>query len=200
MEQPDLEFLATDIFGIMQTGKRVISGLSVKFSNTPVPTFESGQQLSSLFGQALYTNSPGYVYIDADGQDLQFSGNTSAVTSFTVGCYMYGPHTIYETYGQVVWGEIIMHYFADTTDVPYFRVMPHKSATEVCMGYNIGPDTFGYSTSYVLSSAQQTSWIHLAFTYEASTGILSTYVDGQLEVTNTLFPWNENGNSGAYAF
>ena len=52
MQQPEIEFLATDKFGITQTGSRFLNGLDVSWRG-PAGMYQSGKLKSELFGEAI---------------------------------------------------------------------------------------------------------------------------------------------------
>ena len=184
MEQPTIEFLATDVFGIVQTGSRPMPGLVAHYYGSPQPTFQSNFQLSPLFGQALREDGNGWVYLDVPGDELSFSGSGTTITSFTMGCYV----LVSETVGDIL-AVIVPHAFGDNDMLAsystyrfyiYFNT-PSKDASWI-QSNSIG--TGNSWASCVVSSMQ--GWLHIAFVYDQSTSILKTYMDGKLACSVTI--------------
>ena len=197
LEQPQIEFLMTDKFGIAHTGKRTIPGLTVDFRGTQKPTFQSNRTLSTFFGQALYALMPNYVYIDAPGEELQFTGNSTVVTSFTLGTYIYYPSTdnIYVT-------DVVIHQYAgQLTDWNYYRLMPHaengQSGVQM-LSTNVGGSSYTLCNLRILSAQEKSGWVHVTYTFDENSKNLKTYVDGILRGNQSFTGMSGNGNLGAY--
>lgn len=169
--------------------------MRVEYRGTQYMTYQSNTMRSLLFGQALYLKSPDYVHIDADGTGLQFSGSSTSVTSFTIGMYIFAPKT-----ENIVWSEAIMHSYNDPVEeAAYFRLMPHFYKTVSQMVYTNPNPTFIYGTHVPIPASKQSGWIHITYTYEVSTGAVSTYLDGQYDAQEIWNLWNAQGSNGAYA-
>ena len=199
LEQPLLEFLATDKFGIIQTGKRELIGLKVSFRGNPQPKLKSNEVFRPLFGQALKTQSPGFVYIDAEGNGLQFTGSTYKMESFTVGFYV---HVSKEKTDNIIWSEVVIHgfYFPyGDYDNYLFRLMPHAEGTAVSLVYN-GVGTWGNVLKVSIPEQQQKNWLHVTFTYNSNTRIVKGYLDGIFQQGASVPNWQANGEEGAYVY
>ena len=185
----------TEIFGIVQTGKRAIPGLKVEYRGNESTTYQSNETRSLLFGQGLYTRPPDYVYLDADGSGLQFTGSTARVTSFTVGIYVYAPRS-----NDMLWGEVVVHqYSPQPLDWPDFRIMPSLSANKSKVVTISSDITVLYKNSISIPAAKVFGWVHITHTYEQTTGVLTTYFDGEFAAQTIIDPWEAHGTSGAYA-
>ena len=193
VEQPDIEFLVTDKYGIVQTGKRAISGMDVYFRGTDLPTYKSNAVRSALYGQALQMKPYSYVYLDASGTGLRFTGSSSTVTSFTVGTYVYLPGT-----NGVIWSDVITHRYTGA-DWEELRLRPLVDPpTYIRMSYS--EDSTSYITMWAASipESKRSGWVHVTFTYDATSGALSTYLDGVIARDDKQLPWNANSATGAY--
>ena len=183
LEQPTIEFLATDVFGIVQTGSRPMPGLVAHYYGSPQPTFQSNFQLSPLFGQALLEDGNGWVYLDMPGDELSFSGSDTTITSFTMGCYV----LVSETFGDIL-TVIVPHEFGDSEISShsnyrfYIYVDPSSKVATLLQSNSIG--TQNSWANCVVSSMQ--GWLHIAFVYDQSTSILKTYMDGKLACSATM--------------
>ncbi len=198
LEQPEIEFLTTDKFGIVQTGKRPIPGMMVDFRGSQIPTFQSNKVNSVLFGQALTSQGPNYVYIDAPGTSLQFTGNMAALDSFTVGTFVYLPQTL-----NIYFAEIVIHgYSGEQPDNYYFRLMPHVSSSDGLIKMfsqnPTGDPGYTQMNGAYVPAEKLTGWVHLAFSFDASSRLLKTYFDGQQVQSQTLSTWLSSGTGGAY--
>ena len=91
METPVLEFMLTDIFRLQQTGKRITNNLSYNFSGAAGFDTEINVTNSTVGTQAFYEPANQTIQIDSPGNELSFTGNSTTVTSFTVGYFVYGP-------------------------------------------------------------------------------------------------------------
>ncbi len=200
IEQPELEFLATDKFGIVQTGKRIIPGMMVYYRGSDPPAFKSNITLSALFGQVYYTKAPNYVYIDCPGNELQFTGTTTLVGSFTIGTYIYVPG-ILSSYVT----DLVIHGFTGAS-ASYVsgRITPHAdtegNSEKYRMVYLNTGGALVVCNITTLPVEKRSGWVHLAFTYDAASYLLKTYFDGQHAQTQTLPAWSAAGNTGAYCF
>ena len=186
MEQPEIEFLLTNPYGFAYSGKRNIPGLSVKIVGSPVPTFQSGKTNSDMFGEALYCDPPGYALIDAPAEELAFSGNSNEVTSFTLAFYYHVPTTV-----NSVFEEITIHGYTDEYyDWHYFRLFPEVwtdgVTAAICIRYTTPELTTPVTTWAYVPSAKMQGWVHVTFTYDRSSGNFKIYMDGQLEVQQTI--------------
>ena len=176
--QPEIEFLSTEYFGVAQTGRRSIPGLKVFFygNETSPPTFQSGQKNSDLFGQALKLIWPSWVYIDAPGDELSFTGNTEVLTSYTMGVYMYMADCDF-----LIWTLLISHNIGDIAfdSIPnnvrmsLFRV---SASMNTLLLYKI--DENGNFMQSLLPSISGQGWHHWAFVYNDVSKILTAYADG----------------------
>ena len=167
LPQPEIELLATDLFQFTQTGSRSMSPLTVKFQGSPVPSYQPSYVNSELFGAPIKTGGGGWIYIDAPGNELSFTGSSTTLTSFTLGVYYYMGSA-----GSVTWSIITQHNLA-TGDywTAYGRITVHV------------PDTVNIQLSHMTSSAAvvngptvpsiKTGWVHWTFAYEQSTTIIS---------------------------
>ena len=191
MERPIIEFLATDKFGIVQTGSRALPGLVVNYYGNPVATLQSGRVLSSLFGQALKILDSGWVYIDVPGDELSFSGSTTTLGSFTFGMYIYRPESLH----QDMMGAVVAHNVGDVDMYTSLRfAVPSNSGILQINQVNSAGTVIGTPAM----STPNTNWHHVAYSYEASTKQLNGYMDGTRLQSITLADGTGFGNAGAY--
>ena len=197
LERPSIEFLATEKFGFMQTGSKVISGLVVNFRNTPIPTFQSNIIKSELFGQIMYMQSPGYVYVDSAGTEFTFSGASETLTSFTVGMYVYATSS-----RNAMWIQVSNHGF--TKVPPYsvsdFRIHLHgvwdgSGMLNVVANSNGQGNVEGYR--YYGGSDVQNGWVHVMTSFDATTGSMKIHFNGDAGVQIGTFT-QSYGLTGAY--
>ena len=197
LEQPDLEFLLSEVFGVVQTGKRYLAGLSVKFKGSPGPTFKSNRSHSTLFGQGLFTARPGHLYLDIAGNGLNVGGTTTTVTSFTFGAFVYVPQTN-DQYMAI----LAVHNYdspTGTDDWSYrYRIQPAiKGTLDATNLWSIWTVGTGADLSEVAIALEKRSgWLHVAFTFDVNTGIMSTFYDGSLVATQNKLGWVAFGTSG----
>ena len=57
LEQPTLEIIATDKFGIMQTGKRPLTGLTTRYSGAAGLNYPINMANGELYGKAFQCNN-----------------------------------------------------------------------------------------------------------------------------------------------
>ena len=86
MEQPALEFLATEYFHFIHTGKSAIPNMQTNFSSNNI-TFISNYINSVLFGNAVHIENPGWVYISSLGNEFSITG-LDFWTKFTFGMFV----------------------------------------------------------------------------------------------------------------
>ena len=180
----------------MQTGGKAISGLNVSFRGTPRPTFQSNIIKSELFGQALYMQSPGYVYVDSAGTEFTFTGTAKALASFTVGVYVYA-----QVSRNAIWMQVLNHAF--TKVPPYsdsdFRVQLHGISDGSGM-LNTVVDATGLGHvdgSRSFSGQVENGWVHVTTAYNANTGAIKLHFNGEAGVLVGTFT-QSNGLTGAY--
>ena len=89
LEQPEIELLLTDIYGLVQTGSRNLSGITGTIVGTNGATFQSGTVNSALYGQVLIAGDHGAYYVDVPGNGLSFTGTANAFSAFTMGMMFY---------------------------------------------------------------------------------------------------------------
>ena len=195
LEQPAIEFLATDLFGIVQTGSRIIPTLKVYFYGSPLPSFQSGKNLSALFGQALVSQDTGWVYLDSAGDELSFSGNTATLTSFTMGVYVYNENT-----NADLLLAIVPHNngnndpLSSYTNVRVFTMAQFGSQNWRFYQTNSGGTS---AQGLIACSAVTLGWHHFVYVYDAATNQLKTFMDGNLCTTLTI--WSSSCcSTGAY--
>ena len=199
LETPILEFLSTDVFGVIQTGKRFIKSLNISFSGGVVPQFDfSINATNSTTGsRALTIPANKYMHLDSAGMELSFTGNSSRVTSFTVGYFVYAPQFT-GTLLQSMWSVLPAH---GTFSADYYawRLSTwHQKWDRISelWYYN----TY-YSTNYAFilgnDASKWSGWYHVAFTYEKTTNAVCAFIDGVQKATWTAAnSWITNGNSG----
>ena len=195
IEQPAIEFLSTNLFGMAPTGSRSLPGLNVNFYGSPLPTLQSGYVQSPLFGQALQTVSPGWVFIDVTGDELAFSGLTGSLTSFTMSTYVYTTGA-----GHLLWSQSVPHGLSATTDLltPLTNIRIWM-AEDGSTSYFGGTNAAGSSFNHHACGSSPSGWMHFAVTYEASNGLIKFYKNGILSY-NAAFWTNETCcANGGYA-
>ena len=198
LEQPTLEFLLTDKFGIVHTGKRPLQGLTARFVGQVALDYPINLANNELYGKAFRRANSGYLHIDAAGTGLQFTGSTYQMTSFTNGVYLYLPQTT-----NVIWGEVVHHNYDGYGDGEYyhFRLLPHieNGASPAKMVYFTPAISDQYPLDVEIPVAKRAGWVHLTFTFDATSGSLKGFIDGHLVNQVTISNWQARGDSGAYA-
>ena len=200
MLQPEIEFLATDKFGFVQTGSRTLLNLSATSMGNG-HTFQSNRTKSTLFGQALKTQQYGCVYLDVADDSLSFTGNNNTVTAFTVGAYLWGEGAA--VLNDMTWTAIVPHGFSAAGDMyPQFTLwrMSLYCVSQNDFAYILTTNPAGTGTNIVSGNnlitgdVLKSGWFHLAFTYDPleNGGTIRAYYNGQLNVTRS--------NSKIYAF
>ena len=167
MEQPEIEFIATEKFRITQTGNRLLQGLRASWIKK-AGTFQSGKKNSELFGEAVQPAYFGSLYIDVSDDSLSFTGRTTILWAFTMGAYFWGPAS-----NNVAWFIVVPHSANFTCDLlddgTNWRVamgLVHETADYASLAFstsvadvNLGKFEFSIPTEL------RGGWIHLAFTY-----------------------------------
>ena len=202
VQQPEIEFLATDKFAITQTGSRVLNGLHVSWMGTD-GTFQSGKKTSELFGYAVQPASRGSLYIDVSDDSLSFTGTSTTLSAFTMGAYFWGPAR-----NNVVWFIIVPHeaqfindLYVDTTKWRLGMFIQHETADFASLAYSDSKaDNYFDTFVFPIPNELRSGWIHLAHTYNPneSGGTLRSYVNGNLILTRSGLAWKVYGSEGAY--
>ncbi len=197
VDQPALEFLTSEFFGIIQTGKKAIPGLKVfKYGNgTILGDFNSTPINSALFGQALKIPRPAIIYVDSDGDELAFTGTTNSLNSFTVGFFS---HVSVSDGVQI--GLVANHNFGngDIRESPAdFRMLfgIDGTASQIFLVYSDGVSETVISNLGNISAG----WQHIAFTFDNKTSTFKTFYNGALTASRTI-PSSICCSGGSYFF
>ena len=202
MQQPEIEFLATDKFAITQTGSRVLKGLQVSWKGT-AGTFQSGKKNSELFGEAAQPAIGGSLYIDVSDDSLSFTGRSTLLWAFTMGAYFWGPAR-----NNKVWFIIVPHQaqftgdlWLDSTKWRLAMFILQDLAEEASLAIS---NTAGYGDHqrflFTIPSELRSGWFHVAYTYNPneSGGTIRSYVNGNLAFTRSSRALRVSGSEGAY--
>ena len=112
---------------------------------------------------------------------------------------MYGTKT-----DNVIWGEIVHHNYDGQYaggDWTHYRMMPHGSvdgSTAAMVYINLSP-AIVVSLVANIPVAKRTGWVHSTYTYDAPSGVLKSFIDGEIIGQVTISNWQANGANGAYA-
>ena len=202
IQQPEIEFLATDKFVISQTGSRILNGLQVSWKG-PSGTFRSGKKNSDLFGEAVQPAREGSLYIDVSDDSLSFTGRNTKVSAFTMGAYFWGPAA-----NHITWFIMVPHQAEFSSNLYLYRhwclamYLHAIYAFEASLTYfsaraGLNWDNFVFPIPIEL----QRGWIHLAHAYNPneSGGTLRSYLNGNLALTRSMLNLRVRGSQGAYA-
>ena len=202
MQQPEIEFLATDKFHITQTGSRNLNGLQASWKGSN-GTYQSGKKNSDLFGEAVQTGSGGALYIDVSDASLSFTGSSTTLAAFTMGAYFWGP-----AWSNKVWFIMVQHQAQFSSDL-FFETTKWRLAMFIMQG-TAEDASLAYSTNTAASNFEnflftiptelRSGWIHLAHKYNPSesAGTLRSYVNGNLFLTRNTLALKVYGSQGAY--
>jgi len=164
LERPTLEFLATSVFGIVQSGSREIPNLKVTPRSSAKVTLHSKRSRTPLFGEALKTVSPGFVYLDAPADELSFTGATDLLGSFTLSAFFYVPESSEEALVVAVphgLGDIDVTSAALTNWRLLLKLLSGQAAFAQT---NSAGGTFSVQNSGVTGDG----WTHFAIAYDAA--------------------------------
>ena len=204
LQQPEIEFLATNKFGLMPTGSRILNGLSVTTKGANPYTLQSGKSLSPLFGEALQVGLASGVYFDVADDSLSFSGSNSNVGPFTMGAYAWGPAA-----NNKFWLLIVPHSVTISGDLWYnsnkWRLGIFLSATTAesfSMAYTSADGTTSnyFPDIKTVPAELRAGWIHVAYTYDPTNvgGTLKGYLNGVPTYTRNNYVMTAYGPNGAY--
>ena len=203
IEQPGIEFLATNKFVITQTGSRILTGLQVSWKGA-AGTYESGMKHSDLFGDAIQIAASSSLYIDVSDSSLSFTGTNNNLGAFTMGAYFWRP-----ALNNKVWFLMVPHNAQFTSDLLFdstkWRLamfLWQSSAEQGSLTYSTAAGNNDWTTHlFYVPSALRAGWIHLAHTYNPSEsgGTLRSYVNGIEALVRTNLGMRVYGSQGAYA-
>ena len=141
------------------------------------------------------------MHFDSAGMELSFTGNSTTVTSFTIGYFLYAPHFT-GTFYQTMWTILPAHgnFTASASHFDWRLTTAHWKENYLSyMNYFDGIIGRNYWTAW--DSSKWTGWFHVAFTYEKKTNLISEYIDGTLKANWTApIPWTVKGTSGGCVF
>ena len=172
--------------------------LNISFSGSAEPQFDvSINATNSTTGsKALTIPAYEYMQIYSVGMELSFTGNSTRVTSFTIGYFVYAPKFT-GTELQSMWSILTTHgsfsaiyndWRLSTWHIKDDRLSELFYPSNWYIIYNYDPSKW-------------TGWFHVAFTYEKNTNIIYAYIDGVWKGTFTASnPWISKGNSGGCVF
>ncbi len=103
VQQPEIEFLATDVFGLIQTGSKKIANLTSTYLGPMVLSFYSNEMLSPLFGTSIQASQAGCILFTSAGNELALTGNQNTSEPFTMGAYFHLP----TTYSDCAWTLVV---------------------------------------------------------------------------------------------
>ena len=200
MQQPEIEFLATDKFAITQTGSRLLNGLQVSWKGS-AGTFQSGKKNSELFGEAVQPAVEGSLYIDVSDDSLSFTGTSTTLGEFTMGAYFWGPAR-----NNLVWFIIVPHQVQFTRDLfseTHCRLVMFiwpDNAHRASLAYTTNDGERHWGNMFSIPIELRNGWIHLAHTYNPneSGGTLRSYLNGKLALTRSELAFKVYGSQGAY--
>ena len=185
--------MLTDIFRLQQTGKRITNNLSYNFSGAAGFDTEINVTNSTVGTQAFYEPANQTIQIDSPGNELSFTGNSTTVTSFTVGYFVYGPRFNTDQM-NILWGMLPTHEYSNQSRFLFI----HRKGAVVARIYS----NYGTITSLILSEnpSKWSNWFHVTFTFEQSTRRIIGFIDGLPMGNTTLsYSWNAQGTSGGFA-
>ena len=203
MEQPEIEFLATDKFQITQTGSRILTGLQVTWKGA-IGTYHSGKKNSEILGEAFQAGAGGALYIDVSDDSLSFTGNSNDLGAFTMGMYFWGPAWNYVAlwlmvqHQEVFAGDLLF----ETTKWRLAMFLWQTSAHQGSLTYSTEAGAYDFTTFlFDVPAELRTGWIHLAYTYDPNQagGTLRSYVNGKQVLARTSLAMRVYGTQGAYA-
>ena len=202
MEQPEIEFLATDKYQITQTGSRILNDLQVSWKGSS-GTFQSGMKKSDLFGEGIQIAVGSSLYIDVSDDSLSFTGTSNVLGAFTMGAYMWGP-----TSNNNVWFLMVSHAAQFTSELFYDSIkwrlaifLRQTTAETGSLSYSSEGGAYNWTALlFTVPAAMRTGWIHLAHTYNPSEvgGTLRSYVNGVEALVRTNLGMRVYGSQGAY--
>ena len=188
--------MATNAFGITQTGHRTLTNLTVKYRKIPPASFAVDIPFPMAGSKALYTTGVGYVYIDVTDNSLGFTGNSTRVGSFTMSFYAFGD----DITKMYVWNVLTRHGYEGGDDANNRRIyVHHEKAKDILYFKDIqGSEQEGLLMD--IASENQSRWIHIAYTYTQDTGKILGYLDGIYVNEKHLPNWAAKGDSGGYEY
>lgn len=207
MARPDIEFLVTDRYGTIHTGGRTLSGFSATSLGSSY-TFNTNKVNSALFGQALEVKELGSLYFDVTDDSLSFTGNSTILSSFAFGAYMWAPAA-----NNIAWFTVIEHgkwhdsdlFFQTPAQLQISIFLQQRTASHYALMYakSDGSEVDQNEHKVTLSEEYRSGWVHIAYVYDKNLngGTLKGYVQGKINYTlsNYIFTAYSNGETGAYA-
>ncbi len=201
LEQPAIEFIATDVFGIVQTGKRNLSGLTATSYGPSVSTFQSGYTNVALFGQGLKTGPNGTLFIDVADDSLSFTGSSNNLTAFTMGAfYNYDVQTTFGWFVLRDHGTNISAYQVANTSLWRVAMLFWKADYIIWLAYTTPSDSWGYAGYSYLPTSLRTGWVHNVYSYDPAVagGTVKYYLNGELVYNQTNLVLSVGGTLGGY--
>ena len=204
MEQPEIEFLATNKYQITQTGSRTLIGLQVSWKGG-TGTYQSGQKNGDLFGEAVQVAATASaLYIDVSDDSLSFTGTSNVLGAFTMGAYFWGPAST-----NIAWFLVVPHAASITSDLlvaaTKWRLalyLYQGNAAEAGLSYSTEAATYDFTTyRFTVPEEHRQGWIHLAHTYDPNQGggTLRSYANGIEYFSQANLAMRVYGSQGAYA-
>ena len=197
MEQPDVEFVATNLFGYRQTGKRILTVMTVTFGgNDGSPTFD-GENYNALFGNTIQGNGKQYAFITASDYGLDFGGSPENVTEFTIGAFLNLNHS--RNTDECVWTLLVISSptgsqlttgggaSGPTRRKLCFFLSDDGYPRKLKLRYNVG----GSENYKELSELDKSGWAHFAVTYDRT--YIRFYKNGVLGISESVPNWQVNG-------
>ena len=202
MQQPEIEFLATDKFSITQTGSRVLKGLQFSWKHKN-GTFQSGKKNSDLFGEAVQPAYNGSLYIDVSDDSLSFTGWNTMLGPFTLGAYFWGPAKNSATWHIIIHHKEQFSYYSLNGDSQWRLAMyiwPETAQVAVLIYSSYEHSPNWYRIQFTIPVELRGGWFHLAHTYNPteSGGTLRSYLNGNLVLTRSALSLRVRGTQGAY--
>ena len=167
MQQPEIEFLATDKFAITQTGSRLLNGLQVSWKGSN-GTFQSGKKNSELFGNAVQPAAEGSLYIDVSDDSLSFTGTNTTLGAFTMGAYFWGPAK-----NNIAWFIMVPHqaqfksdFYFDTEKWRLAMFIQEDTAHRASLAYITNAAAINWANfMFTIRTVLRSGWFHVAHTY-----------------------------------
>jgi hypothetical protein len=141
----------------------------------------------------------GLLNISSDNKGLLRTAATSVGESNSLGVFLWLKQNYHPSYSMIIGKN---YYVDDAGSAPYFawniRLITSGSnvwEVDVCTSGSTNALTISNSADYI----ELDQWVHIGFTYDASTGVLTAYKNGWAVKTTTVSAANiDYGTHGTY--
>ena len=198
LDQPDIEFMLTDIYQFNQTGKRQLKGLFqevMKFRQPSEVTYGGG--ISLLFGRELQIEYEKTILLDVTDESLSVGGWLS-VEEFTIGTYIWMPD---KDFYFDIW-YLLTDHGQQVNYLDKFKFMLWAERTNEITGIYFGYKHYLQGNDWYTLTTElgEWGWIHVAYTYDPneSGGKLRVYINGQ-STDEFLISFSSNQIGSMYA-